>query len=175
MKPPLASSLLWVFLTGPGLACYPDPNFAYDDIRSADISIVIATVSAVEIETRAGFFEYFQQEKIWRGGATCWVIRYDSAEYLYGAGPRAFSVTTCTEGLFQVDAMLREAEGAPYLGFIPAAEVLLGIVQQDTEADAIRYAVPSCWGPLHYNLDIASEEERADLLAAVRDQMERER
>ena len=136
----------------PSFACDPDPNFPYDDIGSADISIIVATVSNVEMVTNE---------------TSCWVLSYDVAEYLYGSGSSEFFVTTCIDEIDQFDAMLHEAEGLTYLGFVPAAEVLLGVVRETENYESLRYAVPTCWGPLHYNLHAATEEERAELMETI--------
>lgn len=91
---------------------------------------------------------------------------------MYGVGSKEFSITTCTDEKVQLDTLMAEAEVATYLGLTPAAEVLLGIVNQSPDEGGLRYAVPTCWGPLHFNLDQASQEDRALLFEAIEDQME---
>lgn len=154
MKQAFFGSFLLFFLsTTSVLACYPDPKFQYDDIGSADLSIVVAEVAEVKVATR---------------GQPCLFLRYVNAEYLYGNGSTEFSVTTCTGEIPQMDSLMQEVDGKTYLGFISYAEVLLGVVREGTNADTLRYAVPTCWGPLHYNLDILPEEERLGLIKSIK-------
>ncbi|MFQ6554059.1 hypothetical protein AAD018_017085 [Aestuariibius insulae] len=139
------------------LACQPDPDFAYDEVASQDISIAIASVVDVEIVGT---------------DASCWLVEYEKAEYLFGLGDQAFSVATCADEFFQIEALTYEAEGLEYLGFVPGADVLLGLVKAGEDAKDLRYAVPSCWGPLHFNLDKLSDEERTALLQNIQTQIE---
>ena len=71
----LASMAVVSLSAVPSFACDPDPNFPYDDIGSVDISIIVATVSNVEMVTNE---------------TSCWVLSYDYAEYLYGSGSSEF-------------------------------------------------------------------------------------
>lgn len=143
----------WLSATA-ALACYPDPEFAYDRVGSADFRIAVAQVSDVEIVVQ---------------DTSCYVLSYHHAEYLIGTGPSDFVVRTCTDDIYQVDSLLEEAEGLTYLGFVKSAEVLVGLVRDPANTDSLRYAVPTCWGPLHYNLEKVSEQDRADMLRAIMD------
>lgn len=131
-------------------ACHPVPEFAYDDVGSEAVSVLIATVVDAAFASR--------------NRLSCWDVEYAGATYLSGAGPEAFSVTNCTEVAYE-DAEWDEATVRAF-GLVRSAEVLVGIVR-DAQGAGYRYAVPNCWGPLHYNLDLASEEERARLLAEL--------
>lgn len=158
MKLGLAGALLSLaLLPTSGMACYPDPGFDYDDIGSAELSIAITTVLDVSVVSQ---------------DRSCWVLRYGNAEYLHGTGPEAFSVTTCAKDVFQIEAMMAEIESLPHLGFTAMTEVVLGVVRQDAQVDGLRYAIPTCWGPLHYNLDTASPEERETLLQMIQEALE---
>ncbi len=154
MKKQLVHPLLALLIsTKTALACYPDPEFSYDDLTRSDISIATASVTTVEVRTTET--------------TSCWHVGYSDAEYLYGHGAKAFSVTTCTDEVYQIDALAEEAEGLEYLGFIPTAEVLLGVVHLNGDVSDLRYAIPSCWGPLHVNLGKMSGEERAEFLGEI--------
>ncbi|KAG1647742.1 hypothetical protein GQR58_030366 [Nymphon striatum] len=118
-----------VVLTAPALACYPDPEFSYDDLKALK-------------RKRVGVFTYLD------------------VQYLYGFGEKEFSVKTCSDEVYQVEALSEELESLEYLGFVPEAEVLIGLVSPDQNNSEVRYAIPSCWGPLHFNLDKMSSEEQ---------------
>ncbi len=148
-----------VLLTTPALACYPDPKFSYDDVSSQDISIATATVTSVEFESSET--------------QSCWRVHYLDVQYLYGVGEKEFSVKTCSDEVYRVEALSEELEGLEYLGFVPEAEVLIGLVSLDQDNSEVRYAIPSCWGPLHYNLGKMSSEERAELLRELDNQIEK--
>lgn len=160
MKNHLVRSLLaFLISTKTAWACYPDPTFAYDEVATADISIVTASVTTVEVTTT---------ETI-----SCWHVDYSDAQYLYGHGTKEFSVTTCTDEVYQIDALSEEAEGLEHLGLIPNAEVLLGVVHPSEKASDLRYAIPSCWGPLHVNLGKMSGDERTEFLRDFKTQIEK--
>ena len=142
-----------VITAAPSLACFPDPAFEYDEISSSDVSILTATVTAVELETY--------------GDKTCWRVSYLNASYLYGNGEAEFSISTCAQEVWQLDVLTEEDDGPYHLGFVPEAEVLTGLVKNDATPLKLRYAIPSCWGPLHINLSILSREERESLLQDV--------
>ena len=146
-------------LTAPALACYPDPEFSYHDVSSRDVAIATATVTSVEFES--------SETK------SCWRVHYLDVQYLYGVGEKEFSVKTCSDKIYQLEALSEELEGLEYLGFVPEAEVLLGLISLDQENSEVMYAIPSCWGPLHYNLGKMSSEERAKLLRELDNQIEK--
>jgi len=159
MKKHLVLSLLaFLISTKSVLACYPDPEFVYDDVTTVDISIATASVTTVELKTTET--------------SSCWHVGYSGAQYLYGHGAKEFSVTTCAGEVYQIDALSEEVEGFEYLGLIPSAEVLLGVVHLSENASELRYAIPSCWGPLHVNLGKMSGEERAEFLHDFKAQIE---
>jgi len=145
-------------LTTPALACRPDPEFSYDDIRSQDISIATATVTSVEVESSET--------------QSCWRVHYLDVQYLYGSGEKELAVKTCSDEVFQVEALSEELEGLEYLGFVPEAEVLVGFVSPGQDNSEVRYAIPSCWGPFHFNLDKMSSREREEFLRQLDSQIE---
>ncbi|MCW1950400.1 MAG: hypothetical protein KIH44_003415 [Octadecabacter sp.] len=106
-----------MILTSPVLACYPDPDFSYDDVSSQHISIATAKVTSVEVESSET--------------QSCWRVHYLDVQYLYGFGEKEFSVKTCSDEVSQVEAISEELEGLEYLGFVPEAEVLVGFVGPD--------------------------------------------
>ena len=132
------------------LACVPDPEFAYDDATNVDIAIATAVVTSVEIKNTEI--------------ASCWQVQYSNARYYLGQGAEGFSVTTCADKVYQEDALAEQVEGLESLGFKPNAEVLLGVVHLGENASKLRYAIPSCWGPMHVDLGQMSAEERAEFL-----------
>ncbi|MBM1558393.1 hypothetical protein JQV19_17930 [Sulfitobacter mediterraneus] len=159
MKKHLCRSLLAVLVSSKSvLACYPDPEFIYDEVTSVDISIATASVAAVELETKET--------------SSCWRVDYTDIQYLYGHGAKEFFVTTCVNEVYQIDALSEEVEGFEYLGFVPNADVLLAVVPLRDQASELRYAIPSCWGPLHVNLDKMSSGERLDFLNNFRNQID---
>ena len=143
------------------LACYPDPEFTYDDVTKSGISIATATVANVELKTTET--------------TSCWHVEYSDAKYLYGHGTHEFSVTTCADEAYQVGALSEETEGLEYLGFIQNAKVLLGVVDVNEDVSDRRYAILSCWGPLHVNLRKMSGEERAEFLRGIKTLVENTR
>lgn len=147
-----------IVLATPALACYPDPEFSYDDVSSHDISIATATVSSVEVENTET--------------QTCWRVHYLDVHYLYGFGDEELSVNTCFDEVLEIEAFSEELEGLEYLGFFAEAEVLVGFVSSDRDNYEVRYAVPTCWGPLHFNLNEMSSEERAEFLRELDTQIE---
>lgn len=152
------SALAFLISTKTALACYPDPAFAYDEVATADVSIATASVTTVEVRTTET--------------TSCWHVGYSDAQYLYGNGTKEFSVATCMDEVYQIGALSEETEGLDYLGLIPNAEVLLGVVHPCEKASEVRYAIPSCWGPLHVNLGKMSGKERAEFLRDFKTQIE---
>lgn len=84
-------------------------------------------------------------------------------------------MTTCADEVCQLVALSEEVEGLEYLGFIPNAKVLLGVVHYGENASEIRYAIPSSWGSLHVSLGQVSVEERAEFLHDFKTQLENSR
>lgn len=151
MKKQICCSFLSILISAmPALACYPEPEFVYDEMSSQTVSIATATVETVNLENSEN--------------SSCWTIRYSGAAYIFGLGRKEFSVTTCTDEVYQIEYLSEETEGLEYLGFIANAEVLAGLVQTSEDASEFRYAILSCWGPLHINLDKFSTTERAEFL-----------
>lgn len=142
---------------GPSFACFPDPKFNYDDISSQSVLLATASVSKVDFRTD--------------GGQSCWHLTYSGASYLYGKGENEFSVKTCLQEVYQIDLLAEENEGLDYLGFVQQAEVLIGVVKNPEQTSGLRYAIPSCWGPLHINLDKFSSDEREKFLQDIRTQV----
>lgn len=138
-------------------ACYPDPQFDYDDVGSQAVSIVTAKVSAVDF--RKG------------DSQSCWHVSYSGASYLHGKGESEFSVTTCTSEVYQIEMLAQEVEGLDYLGFVEGAEVLIGVAEKQENRPELRYAIPSCWGPLHVNLSKFSRVERKKFVQDVLNQV----
>lgn len=158
MSKQLLISVLVVLSSGmPSLACSPDPEFQYDEISSQVILIATATVTAFDLE------DHSRQ--------SCWRVSYSNASYLYGKGEEEFSVTTCAQENEQIDLQELGEELLDDLGFVQGAEVLVGLVQNDKSSPELRYAIPSCWGPLHINLSNLSSNEREGLLQEVRSQL----
>jgi hypothetical protein len=102
---------------------------------------------------------------------SCWHVSYSNVSYLYGAGSEEISVTRCVQEVYEYDVLADEDEALVYLGFLPEAEVLIGLVQSDEDATQLRYAVPSCWGPLHVNMNEMSPEEQTSLLQSIQNQV----
>jgi len=70
------------------------------------------------------------------------------------------------------DGLLAEQfEELDFYGFFQNAEVLIGLIQKPENISDLRYAVPTCWGPLHVNLDELSSDEREELLKDVLSQV----
>jgi hypothetical protein len=141
----------------PSFACYPDPQFEYDEVSSQTASIATATVTAVDLESD--------------DSQSCWHVSYSNAKYLFGNGENDFSISTCVHEIYQIDLLAEEDEGLDYLGFVQGAEVLIGLVQNNENPSGLRYAIPSCWGPLHINLSKLSREERDDFLQDIQSQI----
>jgi len=153
MKKSISLGLLTILISTKSiLACQYDPEFDYDDIDSSDISIAIASVSEVRVETLE---------------TSCLIVEYENAEYLLGVGNTQFSVTTCTDDVYDADVMASDKDVLDFFGFIPSTEVLVGVVRPPDSADGLRYATPTCWGPLHYNLQTMTAEQRAKLLNEI--------
>ena len=138
-------------------ACQSLPETSYDDFRTEGFSIATATVFSVETEHTAT--------------RTCWSVSYVDAAYLYGSGKDTFSVKTCSDEVFQIKALSDEVEGFDYLGFVPHADILVGLVYHREQISELRYALPSCWGPMHVNLGKMSDTERAKFLQDLTDQI----
>ncbi len=155
----LCISLLAILISAkPTLACYPDPSFVYDDVSSQAVMIATATVTTVDLNMSKT--------------SSCLTVRYSAAQFLYGNGSKGFSVTTCVDEIFQIDILSEESEGFEYFGFVPNAEVLVGLIHLHEDGSELRYAIPSCWGPLHINLNKMSTKKRAEFLQELESQIE---
>ncbi len=156
----LFTSFLGAFLVASRavFACQEDMHSTYDILGSSDVSIAIAIISDIRIEAAK---------------PSCWVVDYEQAEYLSGSGKSHFSVTNCTDEFYDADEVSEMlADSYETYGFKRNTEVVMGIVRPTNNTDELRYAIPNCWGYLHYNLEDLSKEERAGLLRSIRNQVE---
>jgi hypothetical protein len=67
--------------------------------------------------------------------------------------------------------LVEEREGLDLLGFVQGAEVIIGLVQNPDNSSDLRYAVPSCWGPLHLNLGALPHDVREKFLQDILEQL----
>lgn len=142
----------------PALACTPDRYSSYDDLNSQDILIATANVTTVDFVTSET--------------EACMHIVYSAAQYVYGIGPKEFSVTTCWNDIDQTETLAEQTDGLGAFGFLPEAEVFLGLVYVGEGSSQLRYAEPSCWGPLHVNLDDMSSNEQTEFIQGFANQIE---
>jgi hypothetical protein len=143
----------------PVLACTPDPNTAYDDVQSRDIAIGIAEVTSMVVSPFAV-------------DGSCRTLQYVTTRSMMGNVPEEFTVETCDDYLpvdEWGDGGIDPALMHDMLGYEVGAEVILGLVFEPEGPTPIRYAVPSCWGPLHLRLDTMTEPERAAFVQEVLD------
>ena len=160
MTPKLACLTIAIVLWGTSaFACSPDPNFDYDQISSDRVSIFIARVVEIDRTTHEN--------------EVCWQVDYVVESVLTGVQAEAFSVLSCSRRTPQMIVMTRH-EGNKEVGFVEGAEVLLGVLLEDDGPTGVRYAVPSCWGPLHLNIGILTLEQRNELIAAISAQVSEE-
>lgn len=138
-------------------ACSPDPNFVYDDIHSREVLLATATVKTFEIESSET--------------SLCWNASYSDAQYLYGVGEKQFSIKTCWDKEWEDDELGADPEVFEVYGFVTNANVLVGLVRLPENPSELRYAIPSCWGWLHVNLDELSNEERDEFLQELEGQI----
>ena len=141
----------------PVYACLPDLEADYDDIGSRTVSIATATVTSVDFAS--------DENK------SCWHISYSDVNYLYGSGGEEILVKSCVQEAYEYDVPEDVDESLVYLGLVPDAKVLMGLVPTGKDESQLRYAVPSCWGPLHINLNEMSPEEQNDLLLSIQNQV----
>lgn len=143
------------FAAHPSWACKPVAGEQYDTLLSQDIVIASSKVLSVTAEAR---------DK----GDACFTLNYSTLENFLGVAPSEFSVTTCVEDVYQMEALM-EDEAADVYGFVPKAEVIVMLVRLDSVEPNFRYVIPSCWGPMHYRLDTLSEEELSEAVHSIKD------
>lgn len=132
--------------------CLPDPAAAYDALSDPGVAVLTARVRQVTVEA--------EPEQ------ACLSLSYSTEAVLVGTAEDRFAVRHCLEGIAAEDltAALRSA-AFDDIGMLPGAEVLVGTVGQ--EDGSLRYAVPTCMGPLHIRLDGLSAVQREGVLQQI--------
>lgn len=151
----LGSFLIGVLATGHGYAC--QPGGIYDDPKAKGVFVVRAKVVSFDV--------------LGGDGKTCFQVEYQVLETLYGSAEPRFDVQQCYEG----DDTSRD--GPDSYGFVTNAEVLAGFTRQppaesndvEHQPGALRWLVPTCWGPMHVSLDKLAGDEKAAAESLMQD------
>jgi hypothetical protein len=137
----------------PAVACSPGVVTTLDVLPSANAVIVIAKVTSVSVVPS-------------NANGACLNVSYAQADAVFGSVADTFEVSTCFEDV-TVDEMT-SSPGAEDFGYNVGATVLVGLIKTASEPPALRYAMPSCWGPLHRRLDTIAAEDREALLSSLK-------
>lgn len=153
--PAVLAGMIWIAVSSAAFACQPHPDD--DDIETPDAALYIAVVRQVAV-----YVNDSQQ--------ACLDIEYDIQSTINGLNVEFFTVPYCTNlnSIQELETELSSETGSLF-GFVAGSEVIVGVMRDDGPNGAVRFAVPSCFGPLVMRIDIMDPDERDALLEEMHD------
>ena len=137
----------------PALTCRPMEGEIYDEFPSPDFTCANAEVTDLRV-TKSDDTE------------SCLSVSYTRTQMIAGETAERFRVETCGN-----EGPITEAEFVEIqkeYGFVQSATVLVRVIKLANQPDALRYAVPSCRGPVHIGLNGMTDDQRDAYVAEMK-------